>query len=941
MNFRKRLIVLLLSLVMVLTYMPALAFAAEDGEAASDTAKTEETVNDEQPSEVPEAAEQNDGEEAADAAEKDGETAPEGVSVGAAASENDNDGAAADPEAKQDEETETETETVIMSGLSFSVDEVPEVDLDDSDELLMQYLEKQVNDEEPAPKPGLLKASRSTRGSKLTGNNATIYTKLVDHVKSIAGGECTTADSFTISVTSLDFQTGNSYTAADLQVDSLLTEENRLTDDAFYALLKVIGYDSDKVLSALLADLPYELYWYDKIAGTNTALSNIDLVEKNGVQALQIDEASLAVKFKVVPEYRSDAENMFSINADKVTAANTAAANARGIINKHSGEEVFECLDSYRQEILARNTYNHEAAATPEDVYGDPWQMIYVFDGDDTTNVVCEGYSKAFQFLIDNTTYLEKKGVECFSILGDMVLPGTNKGGVHMWNIVTLGDGKYYMADLTNCDDNSIGAPDLLFFKGCMAGGSPQTGYDFDIPVNGEKDGVSDLHYTYGETALSQYEQELVLSTEDYTPPTITGLEFIRNGSSTIRVQSGKDGYEDTESNFFRYGFDKDLAKMFVDGDILKITYSDSEQPVEFTYYTDSEEYGGQNRFVHDNGDDTYTWYSYDAFELSSNQNSAWEIGGTGYEFYITHVDTDKSVKAVCPVEVVKPTTGLTTKNVKITVEDDTYTYTGKPIKPAFTVVYTDGNVTLTEGKDYTVKYENNTDPGTAKVTVTGTGDYSGEVWFNFTIKKKTGTAPKGTVTITKVSPDLTKKTIGLVWDRSGVKGANHYQIIWKTYGSSKVESKFVGNTDRCTITGLKPGYLYQIRIRPYSASATATTAYGTWSRIYYRYFHAAENIKAVSKSKKTFTVSWKANPKATGYQIFYTTNKNGSGLTQNIKVAGKGATSLTIKNIKVKGKAQALKSGTTYYIRIRELKKAGGVNYAGNYSPLIAVKVK
>lgn len=28
----------------------------------------------------------------------------------------------------------------------------------------------------------------------------------------------------------------------------------------------------------------------------------------------------------------------------------------------------------------------------------DPWQLIHVFDGDTTTNVVCEGCSKAFVY---------------------------------------------------------------------------------------------------------------------------------------------------------------------------------------------------------------------------------------------------------------------------------------------------------------------------------------------------------------------------------------------------------------------------------------------------------------------------------------------------------------------------------------------------------------
>ena len=87
--------------------------------------------------------------------------------------------------------------------------------------------------------------------------------------------------------------------------------------------------------------------------------------------------------------------------------------------------------------------------------------------------------------------------------------------------------------------------------------------------------------------------------------------------------------------------------------------------------------------------------------------------------------------------------------------------------------------------------------------------------------------------------------------------------------------------------------------------------------------------------------MSWTRDPKATSYQVLYTTNSNGSGAAQNIKTAGASATSITVKDIKVNGKTQALKSGTTYYVQIREVRSVGGKNYIGNISCPVAVKVK
>ena len=60
--------------------------------------------------------------------------------------------------------------------------------------------------------------------------------------------------------------------------------------------------------------------------------------------------------------------------------------------------------------------------------------------------------------------------------------------------------------------------------------------------------------------------------------------------------------------------------------------------------------------------------------------------------------------------------------------------YTGSAFTPAVTVK--DGATTLESPADYTVSYSNNTDAGTADVTITGAGNYSGTRTENFTINK-------------------------------------------------------------------------------------------------------------------------------------------------------------------------------------------------------------
>ncbi len=81
----------------------------------------------------------------------------------------------------------------------------------------------------------------------------------------------------------------------------------------------------------------------------------------------------------------------------------------------------------------------------------------------------------------------------------------------------------------------------------------------------------------------------------------------------------------------------------------------------------------------------------------------------------------------------------LKLKNAVITLSDSTMTYTGKALKPTVTVKMKVGTktVTLKAGMDYTVKYSNNKKVGTATVTITGKGNFTGTITLNFTITKK------------------------------------------------------------------------------------------------------------------------------------------------------------------------------------------------------------
>ncbi|MCM1211996.1 MAG: InlB B-repeat-containing protein [Blautia sp.] len=93
--------------------------------------------------------------------------------------------------------------------------------------------------------------------------------------------------------------------------------------------------------------------------------------------------------------------------------------------------------------------------------------------------------------------------------------------------------------------------------------------------------------------------------------------------------------------------------------------------------------------------------------------------------------------------EITAAKTALTDAMVKLSYEGytlvdgktDVVEYTGEAITPAVTVKVTEGADPLVEDTDYTVAYTNNTEAGTATVTVTGKGDYTGTVTKTFTIE--------------------------------------------------------------------------------------------------------------------------------------------------------------------------------------------------------------
>lgn len=135
-------------------------------------------------------------------------------------------------------------------------------------------------------------------------------------------------------------------------------------------------------------------------------------------------------------------------------------------------------------------------------------------------------------------------------------------------------------------------------------------------------------------------------------------------------------------------------------------------------------------------------------------------------------------------LEVTKRPTSM----LSITMTGGTsYTYTGETIKPFVEVK--DGSVTLEEDTHYTISYSNNLNVGTATVTVTGIGVYSGDTPKEFTINKATTVLDVATTSVTMNAGSVIVR-----------QGTTNFGTI--TYSSSHPSVATVGTSGSVTGVG-------------------------------------------------------------------------------------------------------------------------------------------
>ncbi len=243
----------------------------------------------------------------------------------------------------------------------------------------------------------------------------------------------------------------------------------------------------------------------------------------------------------------------------------------------------------------------------------------------------------------------------------------------------------------------------------------------------------------------------------------------------------------------------------------------------------------------------------------------------------------------------------ISISKASVTLSTSTYAYDGKAKKPGVTVKL--NGKTLKNGTDYTVSYSNNTKVGTAKVTITGKGNYTGSVSKTYSIKN-----------------NFKKATISGISNKS-YTGKNITQSITVKYN---------GKT-------LKNGTDYTVSCSNNKSIGTATVKIagkGSYTGTITKTFKinpAKQEIQKLTAKSKAFFVDWAQKGSATGYEIQYATN---SKFTSAKKV--------TITNNKTDTKTISKLSGKKkYYVRVRSYTTVKGTKYYGAWSASKSVTTK
>ncbi len=352
---------------------------------------------------------------------------------------------------------------------------------ENNETLLKQYIQQQFNAQ--LPSAPLDETPTAVTGLTEDSNTYKIYQALVPMISEVAGGTRTSTQFIFEDLSDIGIQAQGS--------DASLDKAKAAADAQ-------LDFDLNALVDALLAEHPNEHYWYASSEGTEFEYQ-YSYYAKDDVYYVTI--CNLSIKMSVAKDYQT--EDAYTVNSATGTLVASSIANAMRIVEKNRNLVEYDRLIAYRDEICTLVDFD-QPAAEKKPPFGDPWQLVWVFDGDPDTKAVSEGYAKAFQYLCDLGEF---QNVKTYSVSGT-ITQDTNSNA-HMWNIVHMPDNKNYMVDVTNSDTDAIGKSGGLFLDGYASNSAPDT-YTYKVAK-------TDITYTFDKDTMDHYTNgELKLAAKDY-----------------------------------------------------------------------------------------------------------------------------------------------------------------------------------------------------------------------------------------------------------------------------------------------------------------------------------------------------------------------------------------------------------------------------------------
>ncbi len=283
-------------------------------------------------------------------------------------------------------------------------------------------------------------------GTNLAGVERRLYEAMESNVAAVASGS-RTSTSITISLKSDEM----SWTARELGLSRI--SRGNVSDSLDQKFNETL--DLEKIYTCLELNFPFEMFWAYNAWHWSYNYRYTD--SKAWI-------TDITFSLDAAPAYRGG--SISAVDSGKIARARSVMETVESIVQANEYKSDYEKLTAYRDAICARVSYNwdvYKEWVKDDHMFGDPWQLIYVFDDDPATNVLCEGYAKAFKLLCDLSEF--DGDVTCYLVEGTMGYEG------HMWNVVRMGDGNFYMVDVTNSDTGMAGEHGGLFLAGASGSG--------------------------------------------------------------------------------------------------------------------------------------------------------------------------------------------------------------------------------------------------------------------------------------------------------------------------------------------------------------------------------------------------------------------------------------------------------------------------------------